>query len=134
MKKNPNVPLYRVVYACIFCNILILWRWSQDEYALICVMFDHGMFKLISCWIFSKLYHLIGTCLNCCGWVGFTICILNFICQSTLFKTIIFRLFCHIFLHCGTLGSHINSSMKKHVSTLPNIWWVPATWLWSSII
>jgi hypothetical protein len=24
--------------------------------------------------------------------------------------------------------------MKKHVSTLPNIWWVPATWLWSSII
>jgi hypothetical protein len=97
LKKNPNVPLYRVVYACIFSNILILWRWSQDEYALICVMFDHGMLKLISCLIFSKLYYLIGTCLNYCGWVGFTICILNYICQSTIFKTIIFRLFCHIF-------------------------------------
>ncbi len=48
LKKNPNVPLYRFVYACIFCNILILWRQSQDEYALICVMFDHGMLKLIS--------------------------------------------------------------------------------------
>jgi len=23
LKRNPNVPLYKVVYACIFCNILI---------------------------------------------------------------------------------------------------------------